>query len=141
MTASGRTIALFAVALSLLAFVALRHLAPPTSAEPLPADALGELAAGIEDAERALVVGTLACEVVREEERGACLAQLDDLQAVVRVARGVQVTGETCRRTGEAECLTSALEQARSLLPDLRRALAARTVSSSAPSASGSAVP
>lgn len=138
---NGRTIALFATAIALLAFVALRHLAPPTSTEPLPADALGELAARIEDGERALLVGQLACEAVREEERGACVAQLDDLQAVVRVARSIQVTGETCRRTGEAECLTSALEQARSLLPDLRRALAARSVNSSAPSASGSAVP
>lgn len=135
MSKSGQSVALLAFAVALLAFVALRHAAPPTS--EAPADALGELGAGVTDAERALLVGQLACEAVAEEERGACLSRLDELQATVRIARGVQVTGETCRRSGEAECLTTALEQARSLLPELRRALAARTVSGSAPSTSG----
>ena len=49
---------------------------------------------------------------------------------------GVQVTGETCRRNGQAECLTSALEQARVLVPELRRAVAvlATPKASAAPS-------
>ena len=135
MTTSGQSVALIAFAVALLAFVALRHAAPPTS--EAPADALGELGAGVTDAERALLVGQLACEAVAEEERAPCLSRLDELQATVRIARGVQVTGETCRRNGEAECLTSALEQARALVPELRRAVAvlAAPKASAAPSA------
>lgn len=136
MTTSGQSVALIAFAVALLAFVALRHAAPPTG--EAPADALGELGALVEDGERALLVGQLACEAVAEEERGACLSRLDDLQATVRIARGVQVTGETCRREQQAECLTSALEQARALVPELRRAVAALAApkASAAPSAS-----
>ena len=134
MTQSGQSVALIAFAVALLAFVALRHAAPPTS--EAPADALGELGALVEDGERALLVGQLACEAVAEEERAPCLSRLDDLQAIVRIDRGVQVTGETCRRNGEAECLTSALEQARALVPELRRAVAvlATPKASAAPS-------
>ena len=136
MTQSGQSVALIAVAVALLAFVALRHAAPTSEA---PADALGELGAVAEDAERALIVGQLACEAVDAEERGACLSRLDDLQAIVRIARGVQVTGETCRRDGQAECLTSALEQARALVPELRRAVAVLAAPKASAAPSGSA--
>lgn len=121
---NGQSIALLAVAVALLVFVAVRHAAPPTSEPSPPLDALGELGAWVVDAERALLVGELACEgLAEEEQRRPCREQLEQLQSAVGVARAVHATGEVCRRDGQAECLTASLAQARELLPELRRTL------------------
>lgn len=106
------------------------------NAPPAPGDELAQLGAAVAAAQLTLPLARLACEALPGEgERQQCQADLDPLDDALRVAGGVVRTGETCRASGEAACLTSALDEARRLLPLLTRAPGAP------PAASSSAAP
>lgn len=106
------------------------------NAPPAPGDELAQLGAVVQAAQLTLPLARLACEALPGEgERQQCQADLDPLDDALRVAGGVVRTGETCRASGEAACLTSALDEARRLLPLLTRAPGAP------PAASSSAAP
>ena len=102
------------------------------NAPPAPGDELAQLGAAVAAAQLTLPLARLACEALPGEgERQQCQADLDPLDDALRVAGGVVRTGETCRASGEAACLTSALDEARRLLPLLARAPGAPPAASS----------
>lgn len=129
-------LAAIAAAFALVGAVLLSGACRQGNAPPAPGDELAQLGAAVAAAQLTLPLARLACEALPGEgERQQCQADLDPLDDVLRVAGGVVRTGETCRASGEAACLTSALEEARRLLPLLARAPGAP------PAASSSAAP
>ena len=87
-----------------------------------PGDELAQLGAVVQAAQLTLPVARLTCEALPgEQERQQCQSDLDPLDDALRVAGGVVRSGEVCRSQGDAACVASALDEARRLLPELRR--------------------
>ena len=93
-----------------------------TAAPAAPGDELAELGAVVQAAQLTLPVARLTCEALPgEQERQQCQSDLDPLDDALRVAGGVVRSGEVCRSQADAACVASALDEARRLLPELRR--------------------
>lgn len=132
-------LAAIAAVLALVGAVLLSGACRQGTTPPAPGDELAQLGAVVQAAQLTLPLARLACEALPGEgERAQCQADLDPLDDALRVAGGVVRTGEACRASGEAACLTAALEEARRLLPLLAQAPGAPPAASSSSAAPAS---
>jgi hypothetical protein len=132
MTTSARTTTLLSVAAGLLVLGLLLL----SSRAPLDASELDQLRRSTGQAEALLALARLQCDL-REEpaDRAECHLLVDGMALPVKVARGVLTTADACPPGALGEgCQRTQIEQARVLLPEVRR-----LVETAAPGSSGAA--
>jgi hypothetical protein len=116
----GRTTTLLAALASALILVALLW-----ASRPHPDDDLDQLRRATAQADAALHLARLGCELVEDSERRQdCHQGLSVAGLPLQVARGVLATADACALADEP-CRAAQLAQARVLLPEVRRAVEA----------------
>lgn len=119
MTTSARTTTLLSVAAGLLVLGLLLL----SSRAPLDASELDQLRRSTSQAEAVIALARLQCDL-REEpaDRTECHLLMDGMALPVKVAKGVLATAEACPPGALGEtCQRTQVEQARTLLPEVRR--------------------
>lgn len=118
MTESARLTSILTALACALVLVALLW-----AGSPRPEDELDQLRRAVRQADAALHLARLGCELQEDPERRAdCHQGLGVAELPLRVARGVLATADACG-AGDEPCRAAQLAQARELLPEVRRVL------------------
>ncbi len=143
MTSSARTTTLLSLLAGALVLGLLLLASSPGTLTP---DQLDQLRRSTDQAEQALHLARLGCELLPEpQDRASCHLGLAGAEVPVKLAKGILATSEACGSgsAGEA-CRTAQTKAAEQLLPEVRRVvetLQARPVASASASASATPEP
>lgn len=143
MTTSARTTTLLSLLAGALVLGLLLLASSPGTLSP---DQLDQLRRSTEQAEQALHLARLGCELLPvPEDRASCHLALAGAEVPVKIARGILATSEACGSgsAGEA-CRAAQTKAAERLLPEVRRVveqLQTRPLASASASASAAPEP